>query len=342
MKGKGIVFFLSIFLLLTLDQSIVAINGFDNGPGGKNDTVQALVINENSAILSSIKDMSGEDIFRLIDSLLDQKAIPIELVREINDYAESRWLKHDYYISLTTYYDNSIYPANSLYGDWDTKQFFPEDKATATSDTTSMLILEDTLNFCNFNMPVDGLLTSSFGWRDGKNHNGVDIDLEVWDPVHASFDGMVRIARYHGGYGRVVVVRHYNGLETLYAHLHRIKVKPGDLVEAGQVIGLGGSSGKSTGSHLHYEVRYKGKPINPLSIISHEENALFNDTIFLRKTRWSYAALPKGIKYHTVSRGEFLYGIAERYGVSIGKICEWNGISRNSLLQVGQKLRINS
>ena len=164
--------------------------------------------------------------------------------------------------------------------------------------------------------------------------------MQVWDPVVSSFDGMVRIALYHPGYGRVVVIRHYNGLETLYAHLHRFKVKAGDIVEAGQVIGLGGSSGHSSGSHLHFEVRYKGKSLNPKHLISFKKNALISDSLQLIKQKWNYTALPMGVEYHTIQRGDFMYKIANRYGMSVSELCEINGIKRNKLLIVGRKLRI--
>ena len=339
---KGFVISIAILMLITFDQTLVAVNDLNDFDGGNSDTVQALVINANSAISASIKTMNGEDIFRLIDSLLDVNAIPIELIQEINEYAESRFLEHDYYVSLTSYYDPSIYPANNIYGDWNTEKVYPYSNTSEGIDTINQLILADSFNHCDFNLPINGQLTSRFGWREGKNHNGIDIDLHVWDPVVAAFDGMVRIAKYHGGYGRVVVIRHYNGLETLYAHLHRLKVKPGDVIESGQVIGLGGSSGKSTGSHLHFETRYKGKPINPLSIISLKDEQLFNDTIILKKTRWSYTAIPKGVKYHTIKRGDFLYAIAAQYGISVTEICELNGMRRNTVLRVGKKLRISS
>lgn len=308
---------------------------------GARDTVQALVINSDNPILAEVANMSGEEVFELIDSLLDAEAIPAELIREINNYAENRLLKHDYYVSLTSYYDNSAYPANSIYQSWNTEKMYPYSEDLFRADSSIMLVLQDKKNYCDFVMPVDGPITSNFGWRDGRNHNGVDIDLHVWDPVVASFDGMVRIAKYHGGYGRVVVIRHYNGLETLYAHLHRLKVKPGDVVEAGQVIGLGGSSGRSTGSHLHYEMRYKGKPLNPRSLVSFKDQELVSDSVMLKRNKWSYSAYPRGVQYHTVKKGDFLYGIAQKYGVSVSRLCELNGIHRNSILRVGKKIRVS-
>ena len=278
----------------------------------------------------------------MIDSLLDLDEVPSDLIFQINDYAESKLLKHDFYISLTGFNDPSIYPSNSMYNSWDTYNLYPYEESLRKNDKEITLVIQDSLNFCNFVPPIKGLITSNFGWREGRSHNGMDIDLQVWDPVVASFDGMVRISRNHPGYGRVVVIRHYNGLETLYAHLHRLKVKPGDVVESGQVIGLGGSSGRSTGSHLHYEVRFKGKPLNPRSLIDFNNNCLISDSLKLVKTKWSYTPVPLGIKFHTVSKGEHLYGIAQKYGTTITDLCNLNGIRRNRPLRIGQKLRIGS
>jgi len=151
---------------------------------------------------------------------------------------------------------------------------------------------------------------------------------------------MVRVALYHPGYGRVVIIRHYNGLETLYAHLHRFKVKAGDIVQAGQVVGLGGSSGRSSGSHLHFEVRYKGKAINPKALISFKENNIISSSAELIKQKYDYVALPTGVEYHIIERGDYMYKIADRYGLSVNELCEMNGIKRNKLLIVGRKLRI--
>jgi murein DD-endopeptidase MepM/ murein hydrolase activator NlpD len=334
----NVLIFLSCVLLAPSYQLQARVGG-----GGDKDTVQALVVSTNDALKEiQFHQMSGEAIIGLIDSLLDLDEIPADLVSRINEYVEERFLEHDYYISLTGFYDPSIYPSQSMYKSWDTYNLYPYNEALRKNDDEIDLVLQDTANFCNFVPPIKGLITSNFGWRDGRNHNGMDIDLEVWDPVKASFDGMVRISRHHPGYGRVVVIRHYNGLETLYAHLHRLKVKPGDVVEAGQVIGLGGSSGRSTGSHLHFEVRFKGRPLNPRHLIDFNGNCLISDSLKLIKERWSYRAIPLGVDYHTVKRGEHLYGIARKYGTTIDRLCQINGIPRNRPLQVGQKIIVGS
>jgi len=119
-------------------------------------------------------------------------------------------------------------------------------------------------------------------------------------------------------------------------------VAVGDEVEAGAVIGLGGSSGHSTGSHLHFEIRFKGIPIDPSHLISWNDNVLVCDTLVLQKRRWSYASYPSGTRIHTVRRGEHLFGIADRYGTSIDRLCELNGLSRRKYLRVGQQLLVSS
>lgn len=291
---------------------------------------------------NNFNDLNGEQIIELIDSLLKLDSVSDAIIQGLSDYAENKRLKEDIYISLTGFYDSSIYPSKSMYDKWDTYQLFNNGTSNLKSGESRNLVLEDTANECRFYNPFRGLITSNYGWRDGRAHNGIDIDLQVWDPVISAFDGMVRVARNHNGYGRVVIIRHYNGLETLYAHLHRFKVKTGDIVEAGQVIGLGGSSGKSTGSHLHFEVRFKGRPLNPRSIIDFNNNNLKASNIKLIKTKYSYAAMPDGLHFHTVKSGESLYKIAAVYGTSIERLCNINGIKRNRPILVGQKLMVNS
>ena len=136
------------------------------------------------------------------------------------------------------------------------------------------------------------------------------------------------------------MVRHFNGLETYYAHLHRIKVKPGEEVEAGESLGLGGSSGHSTGSHLHFETRFKGVPFDPSHMIDLTTGELLCDTLVLKRTRTSFAAYPKGTRFHTVAKGEHLSAIADQYGVPLDALCSLNGLSHRSRLRVGQRLMV--
>lgn len=327
---------LILFMLLSIIPSC-----YGNDKKTNKDTVSALVITPQNPLYKNISKLSGNKIISLIDSLLELNDVPKGLLSEINDYAEDRLLEHDFYNSLTNYYENSEIPSNATYGKWDTKNVSPYNESISKNDTSLVLTLTDIKSNCNFVAPIQNpVITSYFGWRHGRNHNGMDLDLQVWDPVVASFDGMVRVALFHPGYGRVVIIRHYNGLETLYAHLHRFKVKTGDVVEAGQVIGLGGSSGKSTGSHLHYEIRYKGKALNPKHIISFKNNTLISDSVKLIKRKWNYTTIPMGIKYHTIQKGDYMYKIAGRYGITINYLCQINGITKNKTLIVGRKLRI--
>jgi len=289
----------------------------------------------------NLRSLEDEEIFTLIDSLFDANEVPYALINQINLYLTNRpafdAVPSHLYVGGE---DTATYPAQSLYNGWNTLTPNPYSEQLSRNDTTLYLLLQGTEKLGQFHLPVDNVITSKFGWRDGRNHNGIDIDLEVWDPVVSAFPGMVRVARYYGGYGRVVVVRHFNGLETVYAHLHRLKVKPGQIVQGGEVIGLGGSSGHSTGSHLHFECRFKGKPVNPMNFISFEDKTLVNDTLILKKTKYGYAAFPEGVQIHMVKRGDCLFDIAKQYGTSANRLCELNGIRRNSVLVVGQRIRV--
>ncbi|MDQ3192261.1 MAG: M23 family metallopeptidase [Bacteroidota bacterium] len=293
----------------------------------------------------SVKEKSEDDIISMIDSLFDLDQVPYALINQINYFVATReGFQQDINtaVAITSFYDESEFPANCYYDSWDTHTTHPYTDELWKEDTSAtVLVLQDTMNFCNYIHPHNGRVTSNFGWRDGRNHNGIDIGLRTGEAVVSAFDGKVRIARNHGSYGNVVVVRHYNGLETLYAHLHRIKVKPGQEIAAGQIVGLGGNTGRSTGSHLHFEVRFKGKPLNPKYIIDFTNKQLKHDAIVLNKTKWSYSVCPEGVEFHEVEKGEYLMEIAQRYGLTIKQICELNGLSRKSILKIGQKLRIS-
>ena len=192
-KGK-----ISVLVVLFLCLSFSSNGKNKEEETHKRDTVVALVITPSNPLYKSISELSGAKIVSMIDSLLELDDVPTDIIKEINSYAESRLLKHDFYISLTNYNENSAIPSNSTYGEWDTRNISPYNESITKNDTSLILTLTDTKNNCNFVAPIqDPKVTSNFGWRDGRNHSGIDLDLQVWDPVVASFDGMVRIALYH-------------------------------------------------------------------------------------------------------------------------------------------------
>ncbi|MCH2215322.1 MAG: M23 family metallopeptidase [Flavobacteriales bacterium] len=306
------------------------------------DTVPVSLVNQLS-IYKTLASKKEVELPAVIDSIFDSREVTQTSLNAVNIFmaaierAVVKPTGFELYIPL----DDSPYPANTLYSNWNTQVPNPFRNSLAKFDTTLTLLLVDSLANCGFHTPFDGVVTSRFGWRYGRNHNGIDIDLEVWDPVHSAFPGVVRVARYYKGFGRVVVVRHYNGLETLYAHLHRFKVKPGDIVEAGDIVGLGGSSGNSTGSHLHFEVRFQGVPIKPSQIINFRTNQLRSSVINLRKSGAFLVAVPETREYE-VKKGDYLYQVARTFGISVEKLCAMNGLKSTESLKVGQKLIVGT
>lgn len=298
----------------------------------------ALVMSQIELFLT-VKTLTKLEAALLLDSLFESGDEHYALINQINLFL----IDHDFSDAEEefAYLDhNSDFPAHLIYGSWITTKPYPYSPELYKADTTQRLKLSDR-SFGAYASPVDKVVvTSRFGYRWGRSHRGIDLDLEVWDEVKSAFSGKVRFAGYFGGYGRVVVVRHDNGLETLYAHLHRFKVQAGDEVKAGAVIALGGSSGNSSGSHLHFEVRFKGVALNPDQIIDFKEKTLISNKVTLVKNSWGFTAIPDGVKYYTVRKGDYLFKIAEEYGTTCNDLCQMNGIRRNTPLQVGQKIRV--
>lgn len=213
----------------------------------------------------------------------------------------------------------------------------------------------------SYHYPYIGRITSRYGPRRGRAHQGLDISLKTGDPIYATFDGKVRFSKAAGNYGNLVIIRHNNGLETYYAHLSQRDVEVGDWVVAGQQIGLGGSTGRSTGPHLHYEVRYKGQSFDPERIIDFSSGNLRRAELLLKRRHFSiYAKYEQdfdaevevekieeaerkaaaAIQYHTVRSGDILGSIARKYGTTVTRICQLNGIKSTSILRIGQRLRV--
>ncbi|MBL7888387.1 MAG: peptidoglycan DD-metalloendopeptidase family protein [Bacteroidia bacterium] len=311
-------------------------NTINNFPGGPEDTVSF----QNNSIVkqnSIIQSMSKEQLNLLVDFLLELDSIPQDLLNEI----KMAVAKLNSTPKSPVEFDKTKFPAADIYASWEINKLFPEvDMLKLKGDTSVTLTLNGAERGDYFH-PFNGPITSTFGWRDSAQHNGIDIDLNKGDKVSAAFNGMVRFAKRFGGFGNVVIIRHYNGLETVYAHLWKIKVKPGDIVTAGQLIGLGGSTGHSTGSHLHFEVRFKGVPVNPKYIISLKEQKLLCDQITIKKSKWGLAAYPSNSKQHTVEKGDTIFEIAKRYGTTTASIKQMNGFTTGRVrLKVGQTVTV--
>jgi len=191
--------------------------------------------------------------------------------------------------------------------------------------------------------PIANQVTSRFGMRGNLWHYGTDVRLKTGDQVKCALDGIVRVIQYdRAGYGNVVVVRHHNGIETLYGHLSKVLVKPNQTINAGDIVGLGGNTGRSTGPHLHFEIRYYGEPFNPEYIIDFNDYALKSDTLVLTRDNFEYLTELRKTIYYTVRNGDNLSVIAKRYGTTVNNLCRLNGIKPQAILSIGRKLVVRS
>lgn len=213
-------------------------------------------------------------------------------------------------------------------------------------------------------------ITSKFGMRHGRRHQGIDIGLPVGSPLYAVFDGKVRVATTMHGYGKVMILRHNNGLETVYGHMSAFDLKPGDIVHAGDVIGKSGNTGRSTGPHLHFETRHKGLAFDPLRIIDFSNGNLKQRIMVLKRRYFSASSrydqdfdeefllqeddakalaakkakeeeeARKAMVYHKVKSGENLGLIARKYHTTVNNICRLNGIKNPNTLRAGRTIRV--
>ena len=236
--------------------------------------------------------------------------------------------------------EQSEYPALSLYPNWNNQYVHAYGNA----------IIPDTytIDLTGFHMPTPSTkITSPFGPRWRRMHNGLDLKVNIGDTIVAAFDGKVRIVKYERrGYGKYVVIRHDNGLETVYGHLSKQLVEENQLVKAGEVIGLGGNTGRSTGSHLHFETRFLGIAINPIYMFDFPKQDIVADTYTFRKAKGVKRAgshdtqVADGtIRYHKVKSGDTLSRIAKLRGVSVSTLCKLNRIKPTTTLRIGQALR---
>lgn len=260
--------------------------------------------------------------------------------------------------------ENTESPAAQLYDDWSNRYAH---RATQVPDSFRI----DLRHFC---MPTPSrVVTSNFGSRWGRQHKGLDIKVYIGDTIRAAFSGKVRVVKYEGGgYGKYIVIRHNNGLETIYGHLSKQLVAEDQTVRAGEPIGLGGNTGRSTGSHLHFETRLCGVALNPALMFDFRNQDVVSDFYVYIKSNYEHesaeATRLRGkvgnggynrdevqgelannsnanfdssadMRYHKVKSGETLASIAEKRGVTIDTICKFNHITKGKAVRPGQILR---
>ena len=227
------------------------------------------------------------------------------------------------------------------------------------------------IDVSEFAMPCPGYVTSPYGYRPRfrREHKGIDLKLQIGDTVYAAFNGRVRLTNFERkGYGHYVILRHTNGLETVYGHLSKILVKPDQDVKVGEPIALGGNTGRSFGAHLHFETRYMGLPINPAAIFDFANQTVHTDTYTFDKRTYKKArnfdpaanteyarqyqathptrnvASASGSRSksssYTIRRGDTLSRIASRNGVTVRQLCKLNGLTTKSKLRPGKNIRL--
>ncbi len=232
-----------------------------------------------------------------------------------------------------------IVPAMEMYPDWENTQVH----------YTAELPDSFRIDLTGFVMPTESrTITDIFGYRSRRRrmHYGLDIKVQTGDTIYAAFDGKVRITSYQRrGYGHYVVIRHNNGIETLYAHLSKKLVTEDQNVKAGDPIGLGGNTGRSTGSHLHFETILLGKCIDPALLFDFKNQTTTGNSYVYRKPGSKYIENGKvkyagpEPKYHKVKKGDTIERIARKHGVSQRTIMKLNGLNSRSILHPGQNLR---
>ena len=230
------------------------------------------------------------------------------------------------------------HPADSIY-----RNIWTDERVNPYGNLFDSLQDDVHIPMAGFHLPAPGYVTSSYGWRRYRIHKGTDIKVQVGDSIRAAWDGQVRIVGWDPrGYGYYVVIRHDNGLETIYGHLSRPMVDEYERIYAGEVLGLGGNTGRSTGSHLHLEIRYLGEAMDPAKLIDFNTGKLRNEQEYVIgiKAQKQARAEAAAMKWHKVKSGDTLSGIAKKYGTTVRRLCQLNNIKETKILQIGMKLRV--
>ena len=317
-------------------------------------TIQAIKTTAFAALMTLISVPSqGQD-------LLARQAPVDRKMKTVDSIALNRLIEQEMYEN----------PSGDLYEEWD--NMLTHYQGSTLPDEASI----DLRGFC---MPTPSrVITSNFGARWGRQHKGLDIKVYIGDTIRAAFSGKVRIVKYEPkGYGKYVVIRHYNGLETYYGHLSKQLVRENDEVKAGEPIGLGGNTGRSTGSHLHFETRLCGVALNPALMFDFRNQDVTGDFYNFRRSRYAAesaqatrlrgvngnsqgnrfdsdddddselaiaapsASFAPEVHFHKVKKGETLQAIARKCHTTVDALCKLNHIGKTKRLMPGQILKYN-
>ncbi len=288
-------------------------------------------------------------LFSLTDTLSTSKLLAdkVEILNLIRKEKEARDESIEEEIKAKELAENLEAPAEEIYGTCSWGQ------AINPIHDSSLIPSSYDIDLTGFVAPIKYYRTNSnYGMRGRRRrrmHHGVDLKLYTGEEVRAVFDGKVRIKRFNRrGYGYYYVIRHPNGLETVYGHLSKQIAKQGQIVKAGDVIGLGGSTGRSSGPHLHFEARFCGIPLNPQMLFDFAEGAPRMDTYTFNKYGRSHYAKHEGsskgkvshYQVYRVRKGDSLDKIAKRHNTTVARLCQANHISKRSMIKPGDKLLI--
>lgn len=308
--------------------------------------------------LSTLGGSWGYSLF--LDTLSISMNARKTLFREDTTNYDNAKLKNIVMISEEIAIDCVWITMRQYYKVWDSNSVNPYGIDASKFKDTIQIALYDSTKQQYWSPPMAyNKVNSHFGYRRYRWHHGTDLDLNTGDPIYAVFDGIIRVKKYGRGFGNHIVVRHSNGLETVYGHLSATNVEVGDYVKAGQMIGKGGSTGRSTGPHLHFEMRYEGNSIDPATVFDFEKNEIKLKDFELTAANFKHLGARvthshddedgddsdethqvRRVVYHKIKSGDSLWKISRQYGVTISSICKLNGISTRTNLRLGRRLRV--
>ncbi len=312
-----------------------------------------------------VQKYSAQEVQRISDSIWGVKPIDTtEILAESNEIVATKDTVSNEIIATNKNLSDTI--CNNLIEDekekeldevWGTNYEFTDRERTTISSTATNFFKDGNSVKVNLDelsqkatFPFDGIFTSNFGFRRGRGHKGIDISARNGaKDIKAFMDGVVRISKYMSGFGNVLVIRHENGMETVYAHCRKNHVKSGDIVNSGQVVATVGSTGRSTGPHLHFEIRIDGIPVDPNFFMNPKEKTMKHGLTYIHKfDKYTVLASNESQKskvivkrYHKIRSGDTLSRLSYKYGVSIKNLCKMNNIKTTTILRIGRQLRVS-